>query len=40
MPDNTDILGELGIDPNATPQFGGAGQEMTSEIAEQMGLLI
>jgi hypothetical protein len=39
MPDNTDILGELGIDPNATPQFGGAGQEMTSEIAEQMGLL-
>jgi hypothetical protein len=39
MPDNTDILGELGIDPNATPQFGGTGQEMTYDAANEMGLI-
>ena len=38
MPDNP-LLEELEIEQGNVPQFGGAGQEMTSEIAEQMGLL-
>jgi FtsZ-binding cell division protein ZapB len=39
MPDNTDILGELGIDPNATPQFGGENAGLSIEGATGMGLI-
>ena len=38
MPDNP-LLEDLDIDPNATPQFGGSGQEMTYDIADEMGLI-